>query len=152
MPRGWLRPLGRGRNSGSAYTERTCQMGRYIVSRLLQMIPLLFGVTFLTFAIIDLVPGSPVDDLEFNPRARPQDVARIRASLGLDDPWYERYFTWLSHVVKGDFGLSLINYTPVFDRITAVLPNTLLLTVSSTIFALALAIPLGIYSAVKRNS
>jgi len=79
-------------------------------------------------------------------------VRRIRESLGLDDPWYERYFVWLSHVLRGDLGLSMVDYTPVWDRMVAVLPNTLLLTVSSTIFALLIAVPLGVYSAVKRNS
>ncbi len=127
-------------------------MGRFIIARLLQMIPLLLGVSFLTFGIINLVPGSPIADLEFNPRARPQDIERIQESLGLNNPWYERYFIWLGNVLQGDLGISMVNYTPVWDRMVAVLPNTLLLTVSATIFALVIAIPLGVYSAVRRNS
>lgn len=127
-------------------------MGRFILVRILQMIPLVFGVTLLTFAIINLVPGSPIADLEFNPRARPEDRERISENLGLNEPMHERYVIWASNVVQGDLGLSLQNFIPVRDRIFDVMPNTLILTLSSTIFALAISIPAGIYSAVKRNS
>jgi peptide/nickel transport system permease protein len=123
-----------------------------IVRRLLQMIPLLLGVSFLTFAIVNLVPGNPVQSLQFNPRTRPEDIERIRHNLGLDRPWYQRYFVWLSDVVRGDLGLSLTNSTPVRDRLLGVLPNTLLLTGVSLGLALAVAVPLGVFSAVKRNS
>lgn len=127
-------------------------MGRFILVRLLQMIPLVFGITLLTFAIINLVPGSPVADLEFNPRVRPEDRERIAENLGLNEPMHERYLIWVGNVLQGDLGLSLQNYIPVRDRIFEVMPNTLLLTVSATIFALVISIPAGIYSAVRRNS
>lgn len=127
-------------------------MARFILRRLVQMIPLIIGITFLTFAIVNLVPGSPVSQYEFNPRARPEDVARIKSSLGLDEPWHIRYFTWLGNVVQGDLGLSLVNYTPVTNRMLSVLPNTLLLTTTALLFALMISIPLGLYAAVKRNS
>src|SRR5262245_21573048 len=94
-----------------------CIMGRLIISRLLQMVPLLFGITFLTFAIINFVPGSPVSRLEFNPKSRPEDRERIANNLGLNEPVYERYFTWLGNVLQGDLGISLINFTPVRARI-----------------------------------
>ncbi|MEA2582019.1 MAG: peptide/nickel transport system permease protein [Thermomicrobiales bacterium] len=127
-------------------------MTSLIVRRLLQMIPLLIGVSFLTFAIVNLVPGSPISSLQFNPRTRPEDIERIRENLGLDRPWYERYFVWLSDVARGDLGLSLTNSTPVRDRLLGVLPNTLLLTGASLTLALAVAVPLGVLSAVRRNS
>jgi len=127
-------------------------MAALIVRRLLLMIPLLLGVSFLTFAIVNLVPGSPVSSLQFNPRTRPEDIQRIRHNLGLDRPWYERYFVWLSDVVRGDLGLSLTNSTPVRERLLGVLPNTLLLTGASLALALAVAVPLGVFSAVNRNS
>jgi peptide/nickel transport system permease protein len=98
------------------------------------------------------VPGSPVSTMEMNPRMRPEDIERIRQNLGLDRPWYERYFYWLADVVRGDLGLSLTNATPVSDRILGVLPNTLLLTVTALTMALLIAIPLGVISAVKHNS
>lgn len=127
-------------------------MTTLIVRRLLQMIPLLIGVTFLTFAIVNLVPGSPLNNLQFNPRTRPEDIERIRENLGLDRPWYERYFVWLGNVARGDLGLSLANSTPVRDRILGVLPNTLLLTGASLTLALLVAVPLGVFSAANRNS
>lgn len=123
-----------------------------VARRVLQMIPLLIGVTFLTFAIVNFVPGSPVSDLQMNPRTRPEDVERIRQNLGLDRPWYERYFVWLGDLLQGDLGLSLANSTPVKDRIFGVLPNTLLLTGTSLLIAVSIAIPLGVLSAAYRNS
>ncbi|MEZ4500226.1 MAG: ABC transporter permease [Thermomicrobiales bacterium] len=127
-------------------------MTGFIVRRLLQMIPLLFGVTFLTFAIVSFVPGSPVSTMQLNPRARPEDLERIRQNLGLDKPWYERYVLWLSDVLRGDLGLSLTNFTPVTDRILGVLPNTLLLTGTALALALLVAVPLGVASAVRHNT
>ena len=127
-------------------------MAHYAVRRILVMVPLLLGVSFLTFGLMNLLPGSPISDLKFNPRMRPADVARIERNLGLDEPWPERYATWLGGVVRGDLGLSLTNATPVRDRILGLLPNTLLLTVSALLFALVLAVPLGIYAAVKHRS
>lgn len=127
-------------------------MARYAVRRLLVMVPLLLGVSFLTFGLMNLLPGSPISGIKFNPRMRPEDVARIERNLGLDEPWPERYVTWLGGVVRGDLGLSLTNATPVRDRILNVLPNTLLLTVSALLFALLLAVPLGIYAAVHHRS
>ncbi len=127
-------------------------MAQVIVRRLLLMIPLLFGVTFLTFGIVNLVPGSPVDSLKLNPRTRPEDIERIKRNLGLDRPWHERYIVWLSAAIRGDLGISLSNNTPVRDRLLGVLPNTLLLTGSAIAVALLIAVPLGVLSAVKHNS
>lgn len=127
-------------------------MARFVARRLLQMIPLLLGISFLTFAIVNLVPGSPVDEFVFNPRAKPADIQRIKENLGLDRPWPERYVNWLGDAVRGDLGLSLINFTPVTDRILNVLPNTLLLTVSSLVLALGVAIPVGMLAALRRNT
>ncbi|MFM9108343.1 MAG: ABC transporter permease [Chloroflexota bacterium] len=127
-------------------------MGRFIIRRLLQTIPLLIGITFITFALVNLVPGSPIDRFVMNPRGKPADLERIRENLGLDRPWPERYVNWLGDVLRGDLGLSLINFTPVTDRILAVLPNTILLTGSALLLALAVSVPLGVTAAVRRNS
>lgn len=127
-------------------------MGRFVIRRLLQMIPLLFGITFLTFAIINLVPGSPVTASALNPRMRPEDRERIIENLGLNEPWPQRYVQWVGNVLQGDLGLSLKNSIPVTDTILSVLPNTLLLTGVSLVLAFVISIPLGIYSAIKRNS
>lgn len=127
-------------------------MGRFIIRRLLQMIPLLIGITFITFALVNLVPGSPIDKYVLNPRGKPADLARISENLGLNRPWPERYVHWLGDVLHGDLGISLVNFTPVTDRILAVLPNTLLLTGGALAVALLLSVPLGVTAAVKRNS
>jgi peptide/nickel transport system permease protein len=83
---------------------------------------------------------------------RPEDIQRIKENLGLDKPWPERYVIWVSHVLRGDLGLSMTNSTPVLHRILAVMPNTLLLTGTSVLLALLVSIPLGVYAAVKHNS
>lgn len=127
-------------------------MLRYIIRRLIFMIPLVIGVTFLTFAIVNLVPGTPLANMEFNPRMSPQDIHRIQHNLGLDKPWPVRYFIWLGQLLHGNLGYSLINGVSVSHQLLTVLPNTLLLTVSALIFALILAIPLGVIASTKRNS
>ena len=127
-------------------------MASYILRRLLGLIPLLLGITFLTFAIVHLVPGSPMDRLRTDPRVRPQYVERLEEVYGLDKPWPVQYVTWLGNLVRGDLGISLTNYRPVTDRILDALPNTLLLTTVSFVLALLVAVPLGIYSAVKHNT
>jgi len=127
-------------------------MTAYIVRRLLQMIPLLLGITFLTFAIINLIPGSPLVRYQFNPRMSPADVARIEESLGLNEPWPKRYVVWVGNLLQGDLGLSLQNSTPVLDRILGVIPNTLLLSGCALLLALVVSIPLAILAAVKHNT
>ena len=127
-------------------------MARFVLHRLLQMVLLLLGVTVLTFAIVTLVPGSPVAHLALNPRLRPETLERIEQHLGLDKPWPVRYATWLGDVLRGDLGFSLANGTPVADRILTVLPNTLLLTGTALAFALLCAVPLGIAAAARRNT
>ncbi|GIW04573.1 MAG: peptide ABC transporter permease [Thermomicrobiales bacterium] len=126
-------------------------MTTYIARRLLQMIPLLFGITLVTFVIINAA-GSPLNDLEFSPRVRPEDIERLRKNLGLDEPLYKRYFVWVSHLARGDLGYSMINFKPVHTRILEVLPNTLLLSGLSAVLAFFLSLPIGIYAAVRRNS
>lgn len=126
-------------------------MSTFLIRRLAQMIPLLFLVTFITFGLINAA-GSPVSGLEINPRVRPEDVARIKENLGLNDPWTTRYFVWVGNLLQGDLGISLVNSRPVLGEILNVLPNTLLLTGVSVALAIAIALPIGIYSAVNRNS
>ncbi len=126
-------------------------MAAYIIRRLLQMIPLLFGITLLTFIIINAA-GSPLADITFDPRVTPEDRARVAENLGLNKPIHERYITWVSNVLQGDLGYSLINFRPVSDRILEVMQNTLMLSGLSLIISLLIAVPLGIYAAVHRNS
>lgn len=126
-------------------------MTAYLVRRLLQMIPLLIGISVITFVIINAT-GSPLNNLEFDPRVRPEDIERLEKSLGLDKPVHERYFIWLGNVLQGDLGVSMANRIPVTERILAVLPNTLRLTTASLILSLIISVPIGVYAAVRRNS
>lgn len=127
-------------------------MARFVIRRLLLMIPLLLGVTFVTFALINLIPGSPILSLQRNNKLKPADVDRIRHELGLDKPWPVRYVDWLNDLLHGNLGVSMHNHLPVTSRILSVLPNTLLLTSTALVFALLLAVPLGIYSAVHHKT
>jgi len=126
-------------------------MAAFTLRRILQMIPLLFGVTIITFLVINAA-GSPVSSLQFDPKVRPEDRARLQENLGLNEPIYTRYFVWIKNVAQGDLGDSLVNHQPVTKRILAVLPNTLVLSISSLIFSLIVALPIGILAAIKRNS
>jgi len=127
-------------------------MTAFILKRLLQLIPLLLGISFLTFALINLIPTSPLTSEQINPRMRASDLVRIKENLGLNEPWPKRYVIWLGKFARGDLGLSLTNYTPVRDRIFGVLPNTILLSACAFFLALFVSVPLGVFSAIKRNS
>lgn len=127
-------------------------MLRFVIRRVLVMVPLLLGVSFVVFAITNLGPGSPMASFEANPRMSQEDIDRIQRNLGLDRPWPERYVLWLSNLLRGDLGYSFINGASVTDQMLAVLPNTLLLTGAATALALLLAVPLGVLAAVHRNS
>jgi peptide/nickel transport system permease protein len=127
-------------------------MTAYILRRLALMLPLILGVSFLTFAIINLMPGSPVTLLRSDPRIRPEAREALILQLGLDQPWPVRYAEWLGGMARGDMGLSMYNRAPVADRIWNVLPNTLLLTSSALVVALLIAVPLGVYAAVRHRT
>lgn len=126
-------------------------MRRYVISRILWAIPLMLGVTVLVFVLISVIPGSPV---AANPEAAGGGVAdaqRLRQLLGLDEPIFTRYFVWLGNLVQGDFGTSFRTHQPVMHEILTRLPNTLALAVASFAMAAVVAIPLGVYAAVKEN-
>jgi peptide/nickel transport system permease protein len=124
-------------------------MARYALRRILISIPLLIGVSFIAFALMNLIPGSPLTQISRNPKIRPTDVERMKAAYGLDKPWPERYLDWLERAVFHlDFGPSFYNHLPVTNRIWAAMPNTLLLTGAALLFSLVVSIPLGVYSAV----
>lgn len=124
----------------------------FIIRRILASIPLLLLVSVLLYLIMHLAPGGPLAMLAMNPRIRPEDVQRIIHMMGLDKPWYLQYWTWLMAYVRGDWGTSFQTHQEVFDLIMNRLPNTLQLMGISMVFALMLAIPIGIYSAIRQYS
>lgn len=127
-------------------------MFNYIVRRVVQMIPLLFVISLIIFGITALQPGDPVDQLIMNdPKITPEDVQRLRESYGLDKPWFVRYWSWLMRALSGEFGYSQDHGIPVVEYIIQQrLPNTLLLTIPAVVIAFLLAVPLGIFSAIRQ--
>jgi peptide/nickel transport system permease protein len=124
---------------------------RYIVRRLLFFIPVALLVSFLTFMTIHLVPGNPAQIL-LGEYATPQNVAALNAQLGLDKPLLVQFGLWLLQVFQGNLGTSIQMQQPVLQAIGQRLPVTIELGVTSLLFSLILAFPLGIYSATHRNS
>lgn len=125
---------------------------RYAARRVLASIPVLLGVTIITFLILRLTSGGFVPGLELNPQLRAADVARIRHNLGLDAPLPVQYLTWLGGLLHGDFGRSLTDGQPVLGHILDRLPNTLELTLTALLLAVVIAIPLGVVGALRRGS
>jgi len=128
----------------------------YIFRRVLLIIPTLFLVSLVSFAIIALQEhynGDFVSQLKGNPRVNPETIERYAKSLGLDQPWYVRYVKWLEGIVtRWDFGYSFEKRQPVGDLIMQYLPITLLITLPTFVFVWLLALPIGIYSATHQYS
>lgn len=126
-------------------------MKTFIVRRLLQLIPLLLGVSLLSFFVMHLAPGDPTS-LFTDPNINPLELARIRANWGLDQPIIVQYFYWLKNVLRGDFGTSYLTGQPVISEILERLPATLLLMIPAYILTFLITIPLGVFSAIKKGS
>lgn len=129
-------------------------MTRYLLRRIVQMIPLLIGISILAFLIIRLAPGDPTS-VYIDPNKPPpsaDDLARLRADLGLDEPVPVQYVRWLGNAVQGDLGFSLSGRRPVTEEIGERLPNTALLGLASLLLTMVISIPVGIFSAVYRYS
>jgi len=129
-------------------------MRRYLFKRLAGMIPLLLGITVISFGIMHVAPGEPaVVGQEFNPKVSAHDRERLRAYYGLDKPLYEQYWNWLKRLSVLDFGKSFsADQRDVLEKIRERLPITIWINVLAMIFILAVAIPIGVFSAVHQNS
>lgn len=127
-------------------------MGNYLLRRLLQAIPLLFGISIISFAIMHLAPGGPLAGYIMNPKVSPADIARLEHMWGLDQPLYIQYLKWLAAMLQGDWGWSYRTGRPVLSMILGRLPATLYLMSTSFLLSVIIAIPAGIISAIKRYS
>jgi peptide/nickel transport system permease protein len=127
-------------------------MWPFIFKRLLHMIPLLLGVSLLTFLLMSLAPGDYFTTLSQNPQISPETIAHLKAQFHLDRPWYVQYFYWLKNILHGDFGYSMAYHIPAASLIFGRLWNTFLLSFCALIIAWGIAIPLGIWAAVKKDS
>lgn len=126
-------------------------MIQYIIRRLLQMIPITLGILTLVFSLIHLIPGDPAVQIA-GEGARPQDVQRVRKSLGLDQPLYKQYVNYLTNLAQGDLGTSFRTNEKVSIEIGRRYPATMQLAFGAMLVALLVAFPLGIISAIYRNS
>ncbi len=126
-------------------------MIRYISKRLLALIPMLLGVTFIAFIIMKAAPGDPVG-MFMDPSVNLEDINRIRSNLGFDKPIHIQYLMWLKNVLLGNFGYSLISGKPALQAILERFPATLLLSISSLCLILLITFPLGILCGYKKDT
>lgn len=127
-------------------------MGSYILKRLVHMIPLLLGITFLSFVVISLAPGDYLSTLKMNPQISEETIARLQREFGLDKPVYVQYIKWLWQILHLNFGNSIAYRVDVLGLIMSRAFNTIILSVSSIIFAWSLAVPIGIAVAYWQNT
>ncbi|MDN5307832.1 MAG: peptide/nickel transport system permease protein [Eubacteriaceae bacterium] len=128
-------------------------MKQYVAKRLLQLIPIILGITFLSFALMQSAAGDAVDALYDNAGSSVSEAVKDqkRAELGLDKPFIVQYVSWLGGVVTGDMGVSYISNKPVFETFISKLPATIYLTLTSIVLTILFSIPLGILAAVRHN-
>ncbi len=129
-------------------------MLQYLAKRLLFMVPMVFGITLISFAVIHLVPGEPgMLEAEMNPKITKEARERIRAFYGLDKPLHVQYWTWLKRIVRLDFGTSFAtDRRPVLDKIKERLPITILINLLSMGLIFIFGIPIGVYCARYKDS
>ena len=126
----------------------------YLAKRLAGFVPLLLGISFVSFMVMAMAPGSPVDLMtDMNPKASPEARVQLEKYYGLDQPLHVQYRLWLGRIVHGDLGTSFSrDRRPVLDKILEALPITLMINVLDLALILMLAIPIGIYSAARQYS
>jgi peptide/nickel transport system permease protein len=125
---------------------------RFLLRRVAALVPLLFGISLLLFAVIHLAPGGPLDFYADNPGVTPEALADMKAALGLDQPLYLQYLNWVWAFVQGQWGYSIRTSRPVLLEITERLPATLMLGGVALAIAFVIALPLGVISGVKRHT
>jgi len=128
-------------------------MLKYLARRLGMMVPLLIGITIITFIVIHLAPGNPVEvATEMNPKASAEAREKLKKLYGLDKPLHVQYANWIVRFAKLDFGDSYTDGRPVMDKIVERLPVTISINFFQLIGAFVIALPLGVLSAVRQNS
>lgn len=124
----------------------------FLKSRVLGLVAVLFIISFVIFALIGLMPGDPIDLLmSANPNMQPEDVAKLRAIYGVDEPLMSRYWSWLINAFHGDFGYSRIQHRPVLEVVLPALGNTIILTGTAFFISTVTAIVLGTMAAIYRG-
>ncbi len=126
-------------------------MSQYVIKRFLTIVPVLIGVSVIVFSFTHLIPGDPAVAM-LGERATPQRVAEVRAQLGLDQPLYTQYFIYVGKILHGDLGASILRGDPVLRDLVRRFPATVELAISAICIAIVVGVPMGIISAVWRNS
>jgi peptide/nickel transport system permease protein len=126
-------------------------MWGYIVRRVLATVPVVAVVALVVFSILHVAPGDPAAVIAGD-QARPEQIAAIRARLGLDRPFHEQFLLWLGNVLRGDFGTSIFSNLPVGTLFLQRLEPTIALTVTTTLVTVALAVPIGVIAAWRAGS
>ena len=127
-------------------------MGRYLMRRILIAIPTFLGITILVYVLASMAPGSPLEMVFMDSNATAEAMADQEARLGLDQPIYIQYLRWFMQLLRGNFGVSFRTSLPVWDSIAERIGPTLLITISSIVVSICIAIPLGVMSAYKPYS
>jgi ABC-type dipeptide/oligopeptide/nickel transport system permease component len=127
-------------------------MTKFILRRMLIAVPTLIGISLVLFTVISFAPGDPFGQIALNPNVPPEVQARLRKDLGIDDPVYIQYVRWAGQLARGNWGVSFVNKVPVWDLIRDRLPTTLFVVGAAYVFAVLIALPIGIISAVKQYS
>jgi len=126
-------------------------MRTFVLSRLLQLIPLLLGISALTFTLMKLAPGDFLDQVAEDPTVSAERLDAMRHQFGLDRPAWQQYVLYVSNVARGNFGESFARHQPVFAVLREALGNTLLLALAAAVVTWGLAIPLGTLAAVRQH-
>lgn len=126
-------------------------MRNYIIRRILQMIPVMIGILFILFFILEQAPGTPVSNM-MNPKMTPEQKAELAEKLGLNTPWYERFVNWIGEALKGNLGYSINHKKPVTEVMGDYVGPTLLLALISLTISIFIGVPVGVISATKQYS
>ena len=126
-------------------------MAKYVLKRLAMMILVVLGISFIVFLIMNLTPGNAAQMI-LGQSANPEQVAKLEAELGLDQPFFTRYFNFILGALHGDFGQSYQTRLPVFDEILARFPTTLRLATLAMLLATLVGVPVGVISAIRQYS
>lgn len=124
-------------------------MKKFLIKRVLQAVPILIGITILTFLIVQIAPGNPMETM-IDPNISPEELQKAKDNIGLNDPLIVQYFNWMSEIFKGNLGYTVKTGESVAHLIIERLPATLILTGTSFILAFVIGVPLGVYSATHR--
>lgn len=126
-------------------------MAKYVARRVIEAIPVIIGVSILVFMLLHLIPGDPAMAI-LGERATAENIALLRERLGLEKPLYEQYLMWIGRMIQGDLGNTVRGNIPVSHEIAARFPATVELSISALLLSTIVGVPLGIISAIKRNS